>query len=483
MRGLLRRLRPAAKKTVSEQPNILFLMADQMRADALGIVNGWTCTPNLDRLAREGFLIRGTITNSAECIPARFSLALGLYPHQTGVWQNGVFTLNPECPNWMQAVERAGYRTSLFGKTHLHPHAGDLRERLHLMHAYGLQVVDETTGPHAAAHVLSNMTQSWQEQGLWERYREDVGDRVSSKRHLVRPSVLGAEHHYDVYVGRQAARYLADLDGRRPWFCWVSFGGPHEPWDAPEPYASLYEQTQIGPPVPRLRGSEQVRGLLRRAFDSVHYSPSLQPAEVRALRTNYAGNVTLIDEQIGSLLEVLRNRGELDRTLIVFTSDHGEMNGDQGLIHKANFLDPVVQVPLLVRPPAHGEARAGRQLNVIAELMDVGATLVDYAGGSLGPLSQARSLRPLLEGRAAFHRELAVSEFLGHTAIVDAGWKIEFGPDDRPTLLFDRNDDPLEQLNLVDDRRSSGLVATLSERLASFRAETPTPPIKAKYVD
>src|SRR5262245_24927900 len=271
------------------QPNILFIMADQMRADALGIINGWTRTPNLDRLARGGFLFRGVITNSAECIPARFSLALGLYPHQTGVWQNGTYTLNPELPNWMQAVEQAGYRTSLFGKTHLHPHEGDLRDRVHLMHAYGLQVVDETTGPHASAHVLSNMTQSWQEQGLWERYREDVGERIRSKRHLVRPSVLGAEHHYDVYVGRQAASYLAGLDGPQPWFCWVSFGGPHEPWDAPEPYASLYAQADIPSPMPRLRGHERVRGLLRRAFDSDYYSPPLPPDEVRAMRANYAG--------------------------------------------------------------------------------------------------------------------------------------------------------------------------------------------------
>src|SRR5215813_3853108 len=173
------------------QPNILFIMADQMRADALGIVNGWTRTPNLDRLASEGFLFRGLISNSAECIPARFSLATGLYPHQTGVWHNGVYTLNPECPNWMQTVEWAGYRTSLFGKTHLHPHVGDLRDRVHLMHAYGLQVVDETTGPHTSVNTLSNMTQSWQEQGLWELYCQDLSDRINSKRYVVRPSVLG----------------------------------------------------------------------------------------------------------------------------------------------------------------------------------------------------------------------------------------------------------------------------------------------------
>ena len=455
-------------------------MADQMRADALGVVNGWIQTPNLDRLAREGSLFHGVITNSAECVPARFSLALGLYPHQTGVWENGAYTLNPEFPNWMQAVERAGYRTSLFGKTHLHPHEGDLRDRLHLMHAYGLKVVDETAGPHASAHVLSNMTQVWQEQGLWERYREDVVDRVRTKRHVVRPSVLGAEHHYDVYVGRQAMSYLEGLgDDSRPWFCWVSFGGPHEPWDAPEPYASLYEKIDVGSPTSRLRGHEQIRGLLRRAFDSAHYSPQLDPDEVRALRTNYAGNVTLIDDQIGNILEILRKRGELDRTLIVFTSDHGEMNGDQGLLYKANFLDPAIQVPLIVRPPLGG----GRELRVIAEWMDVGATLVDYAGGSLPGLSQARSLRPLIEGRSTEHRDFAASEFLGHTAIVDQRWKIEFGPDGQPTLLFDRASDPLEQVNLVDDSGHTGTVAHLKERLATFRAATPKPSLKATYGD
>jgi choline-sulfatase len=464
----------------SVRPNILFVMADQMRADALGIVNGWTRTPNLDRLAREGFLFHGLFTSSAECIPARFSLALGLYPHQTGVWENRSCTLNPQCPNWMQAVEQAGYRTSLFGKTHLHPHEGDLRERVHLMHAYGLQVVDETTGPHASAHVLSNMTQSWQEQGIWESYREDVVSRVRTKRHVVRPSVLGPERHYDTYVGRQAASHLAGLKGQQPWFCWVSFGGPHEPWDAPEPYASLYDQTDIGSTIPRLRGHEQVRGLLRRAFDSGYYSPPLEPDEVRALRTNYAGNVTLIDDQIGNILEVVRGRGELDRTLIVFTSDHGEMNGDQGLIYKANFLDPVIQVPLIIRPPLGG-ATSGSELSVIAELMDVGATLVDYAGGRLAAQSQARSLRPLVESGTTAHRDFAVSEFLDHTAIVDHYWKIEFGPDGRPTLLFDRDGDPLEQVSLVDDSRYAHIIAELGNRLIAFRAATPNPPIKATY--
>lgn len=480
MKGFLRLFGSGGKMPVSPPPNILFLMADQMRADALGIVNGWIRTPNLDRLAREGFLFRGVVTNSAECIPARFSLALGLYPHQTGVWQNGTYTLNPECPNWMQAVERAGYRTSLFGKTHLHPHEGDLRDREPLMHAYGLQVVDETTGPHASIHTLSNMTQSWQEQGLWDLFRQDLTDRVNTKRHIVRPSVLGVEHYYDVYVGRQAAKYLENLEGSQPWFCWVSFGGPHEPWDAPEPYANLYEKADTGTLIPRLRGHEQVQGLLRKGFDSAYYSPFFEPGEIHAMRANYAGNVTLIDEQIGKILDVLRSRGELDSTLIVFTSDHGEMNGDQGLIYKANFLDPVLQVPLIVRPPVGAESR-GREIPAVAELMDVGATLVDYAGGQLAETSRARSLRPLIEGEVSRHREFAVSEFAGHTAMLDEQWKIEFTPEGQPALLLDRRNDPLEQINLVDDSRHAGVLSQFGDRLASFRAATPDPPVKATY--
>lgn len=466
---------------MSGQPNILFVMADQLRADALGLVNGWVRTPHLDRLAREGVLVRGTIANSAECIPSRFSLALGLYPHQTGVWQNETRTLNPRCPNWMQAVERAGYRTSLFGKTHLHPHEGDLREREHLVHAYGLQVVDETTGPHASAHVLSHMTQGWQERGLWERYREDVVERVATKRFVARPSVLGVADHYDVYVGTQAARHLAELARGEPWFCWVSFGGPHEPWDAPEPYASLYAAADVPPPLPRLAGHQRVRGLLRRTFDSALYSPAMDAEEVRALRANYAGKVTLIDEQIGALVEAVRRRGELAETLIVFTSDHGEMNGDQGLLYKANFLDPVIQVPLIVRPPAGGGA-AGRELSIVAELMDVGATLVDYAGGVQAEQSHARSLRPVIEGAASAHRDFAVCEFLGHGAIVERRFKLEVDAEERPALLLDRGNDPGEQVNLVDDDAYAAVRAELARRLRAFRDATPPPPIPATDV-
>jgi choline-sulfatase len=103
-------------------------------------------------LADEGVIFTNAFVNSAECVPSRLSLATGLYPHQFGVDKNLECTLNPAAPNWMRALLDAGYRTSFFGKSHLHPHKGDIRDRLHLMHSYGLQSVVETVGPRAAAH-------------------------------------------------------------------------------------------------------------------------------------------------------------------------------------------------------------------------------------------------------------------------------------------------------------------------------------------
>lgn len=135
------------------QPNVLFIMTDQQRWDAMSCSGDWVKNPNLDRIAAEGVRFSRCVTTTPICVPARVSLATGRYPHNTAVWHNLAYTLSPEAPTWMQAVRDAGYRTSLFGKTHLHPHQGDLRECEHPINAYGLDDVDEIGGPRASAVV------------------------------------------------------------------------------------------------------------------------------------------------------------------------------------------------------------------------------------------------------------------------------------------------------------------------------------------
>ena len=318
------------------KPNILLLMTDQQRADALGCVTPWMDTPHMGRIAAEGVRFSRCVTNSPVCIPARRSLATGHYPHNTGVWRNRTTQLDTEAPNWMRAVRDAGYRTSLFGKTHLNHAGDDLRTRAPLLTAQGIDDVYETVGPRQCARTLSHMTAEWQSLGIWDAYKRDFAERFATKPHLVRPSPLGFEHYYDTHVGQKAKAYLEAYDRDQPWCCWVSFGGPHEPWDTPEPWSSHYDPEQV-PPALRgdLRSGDRPRGQLDALFPRM---PALTPADVAALRANYAGNVSLIDDQIGQLFAAIERRGEWQNTVVVLCSDHGEMNGDYGLIYKGNFL-------------------------------------------------------------------------------------------------------------------------------------------------
>lgn len=450
------------------RPNILFLLMDQLRADGLGVTGGRVRTPNIDRLAEAGVVFEQVYANSAECIPARFSLATGLYPHQTGVDANGRATLNPAVPTWSRIVADAGYRTSLFGKTHLHPHEGDLRERVHLLHGQGFHEVDEVTGPRASADVASSMTEAWAARGALEDYRADLRERFATKPHLVRPTTLPLDLYYDVYVGTRARDHLARQPVGAPWMCWVSFPGPHEPWDAPEPYASMYRPEDMPEPLPQISGGFR-DGLVRRSIHEAEQRPPLELGDVARMRANYAGNVTLIDDQVGEILLALQSRGEYERTMIVVTSDHGELNGDHGFIYKSNFLDGSVRVPLLIRPPGGTEPR---RISALVELMDVAATIADTAepGATLG---YARSLRSVLEGDSR-HREVVHGQFDGHVMYVDARWKAEITPRDEVSMLVDRQSDPYEQQSLVGPATEQ-VQKRILQSVQRFKASTPAP--------
>ena len=459
-------------------PNILLLMTDQQRWDAMSCSGDWVQTPHLDRIASEGIRFTNCVTTSPVCIPTRLSLATGLYPHNTHVWNNMNHQMPAETPTWMQAVRDAGYRTSLFGKTHLHPHSGDLREREGLMNAYGLDDVNEIGGPRASAKVLSHMTAMWEEKGIWEGYRADYRERFSTKPHLVRASTLGFEDYADVYVGQQAKRYLQNYEREEPWCCWVSFGGPHEPWDTPEPYASMYDPADMPPAIPRpfteTRPTGHLDGLMQRV------NPTFEPGEIGRLRANYAGNVTLIDDQIGEILDTIEARGELENTIIIHTSDHGEMNGDYGLIYKSNFLNGAVRIPLLVRTPDTLRLQTpptGTICESPVEWIDIGPTLVELVGGELGHRQFGKSLCPVLTQPEATHRDFAISEIEGEIMLLSKEWKAALNADGEVYLLFDVQNDPNDIQNLAGRPEVADIETALRlqilERLMQTQLEKP----------
>jgi choline-sulfatase len=462
---------------MASKPNLLLIMADQLRADALGCTGGWVQTPNLDRLAREGVRFRNCVTTTPVCVPARLSLATGLYAHNTGVWNNMERDMAADTPTWMQAVRAAGYRTSLFGKTHLHRHHGDLREREDLMRAYGLDDIDEIGGPRASTRVMSHMTALWEKRGYLEAYREDYRDRFANCPQIDRPSPLPLELYADVYVGQSAKSYLKAYARPEPWCCWVSFGGPHEPWDAPDEYTQRYRAAEMPAPrsLPKETGARP-EGHLDQLAREHHQKFKLTSEQILALRRNYAGNVTLIDEQIGQILQTIEARGELENTLIVFTSDHGEMNSDCGMLYKSNFMDAAVRVPFIVKAPHTLSVKhAGKVCSAPVEWIDVGATLVDFAGGTYRHRQFARSVRTLLEDPTQRLRSEALSEIHNEVMLLDEQWKIALNEQGQVYLLFDLENDPDERINRAGNpvyrAQSDRLRLRILERLLSTQQD------------
>ncbi len=461
---------------LTDKPNILFIMTDQQRADAMGCSGGWVKTPNLDRIAAEGVRFTNAVTTSPVCVPARISQVTGLYPHNTHVWNNFRHDLPAETPTWWQAIRDAGYHTSLFGKSHLHRHTGDLRDREHLIHAYGIDDVDEIGGPRASTRCLSYMTEEWQQKELWDIYKEDYAERFRNGN-PARSSPLPLEEYADVYVGRLAKKYLAGYDRDQPWFCHVSFGGPHEPWDAPEPYAGMYSPEDMPLPIDSSKTlrKEDMPGVIGKKLAKSQLPFDNQQMQLMAARrANYAGNVTLIDDQIGEILEVVENRGELDNTVIVFSSDHGEMNGDHGLVHKGHFLNGALRVPLLVRTPATvSDTHRGTSVcDAPVEWFDIGPTLVEMAGGELAHQQFARSLSPVINEPNRVHRQFAVSEISREIMIMDKRWKLIFNRHGNPYLLFDQFNDPDETVNRLHDPENKELVKKMQVDLFRYLVQT-----------
>ncbi|MEK3724758.1 sulfatase family protein [Paenibacillus sp. FSL H8-0034] len=454
-----------------KRTNLLLIMVDQWRLDGLGATGGWAHTPNLDALVSEGTLFDNCLTNSPVCIPARLSFATGLYPHNTGVWGNVQHDMPADTETWMQAIQQAGYRTSLIGKSHLHRHEGDLRDREHLMNAYGFDDVDEIPGPRRSMYIRSNMTENWERLGLWEKYTTDYEERFANKPYVAKPSALPLEQYADVYVGQQTKKYLQDYNDDKPWFCTVSFGGPHEPWDAPEPYASMYSPGDMPKPIPNSPIDPGApKGFLNTLYKTGNsHSPEISDEEISRMRANYAGNITLIDEQIGEIIQVLKDKDEWEHTAVIFVSDHGEMNGDHGLIYKENFYNGAVKVPLIVRIPGEqGGPLIGNRYSEMVEWFDVGPTLCELAGGELNlRMGQqfGKSLVDVIKDPHKVHREEALCEIHNEIMIQNKEWKMALNGNGIPYMLFDLKKDPEERNNLAGKPEAESITHLLRDRL------------------
>jgi len=441
-----------------DRPNIILMITDQQRFDTIrGLGFPYMDTPNLDRLIAEGTRFTNCFITAPSCVPSRASLFTGYYPHTTGILKNGDTWRH----SWVEALAESGYTCINVGKMHTVPFETPMgfHERYVVenkdRYLEGRYYFDEwDKAMHARGHVK-------QQRELY-RQRDDYDERLGAFEWE-----LPEDLHSDVFVGGLATWWLETKpkpDG--PLFLEIGFPGPHPPYDPVKRYADPYMDRDL--PIAEvsegdLAGQPAVFEAMREHnaevdHDSIVHLLTPTPEQRKRQRAYYLANVTMIDEQVGRVLETLDVQGYLDDAVVIFTSDHGDCLGDHGHSQKWTMYDTITRVPAVVWAP--GRFAGGQAYDELCQMMDLGPTVLELAGVQLPEAMEAQSLMPALSGDVWDGRDyvfaehgrdgiLRETEFM--TMVRSRGWKLVHFLDSDEGQLFDLESDPGEVLNLWHD--------------------------------
>ena len=433
-------------------------MDDQHRFDYLGSAGaGFINTPSLDYLAGKGMRFTQCCTNSPVCAPARIGLATGLQPSRMGVTSNRSF-LPQSVSTYYQRLRDHGYRVGCVGKLDLakpDPYNGRNGDRP-CVFGFGFTHPEECEGKmHAGSSPtpIGPYTHYLYERGLLQAFHEDY--RIRKAKGWVKDashdSVLPADAFEDAYIGRRAAEWIENIPMDFPWHLFVSFAGPHDPFDPPTEYADRYRKVKMPEPI----------------HDSMEKKPArvrnrvgaMEQEEIAIARRQYCAAIELIDDQAGLILEALEHRGIRDHTYVIFASDHGEMIGDHGLFNKHVAYEPALRVPLIMAGPG---IRGNYVSDALVELIDLNPTICDLAGLPVQENIDALSIWPILRGQREVHRTETIATEEGYRCLRTAEYKYTETIGDL-TELYNLKSDPDELNNIAEDEPE--VVHTLSRRM------------------
>ena len=461
------------RNVMTQRPHILVFLADQQRADCVGYAgHPMLRTPNMDRLAAEGIRFDRCYTTSPLCVPARLAMTMGLYPHNSNFWQNGV-TTPLDGDTYMTRLRASGYRTCTIGENHLFPNTNcDMYANEPSLNAIGFDHAEDMPAVWQIIGSRSRYTDYLESLGLLDPLRqylralEAKPDRVRRFTAEALPA-LRAEHHIDAYIARRVERYVGEYDSDQPSFTFVGFAGPHEPWDAPDEYVRDYDACKVPDAIAEKPSGDWLPERSRRYQRWAQYLAPIDPAARRRVAIRYLGKIGQVDDAIGCVLAAYERKGWLENTAVIFSSDHGEMLGDLGRLSKSVLYESAVRVPMVLRLPQR--AHAGRRCAGFVETLDIHATILDLAGVDPWPHQDSRSLLPVATGQAERVRSDVLCEVHAHTMLRTEDWKIVVGRDGQTLQLFDMIQDSLEQVNLCGhpDYRTEELMmrSRLLERL------------------
>ena len=466
------------QKNENLRPNILWICTDQQRYDTIGALgNRYVSTPNIDRLVEEGVTFTHAYCQSPICTPSRGSFLTGMYPSAVHVNGNGneYFPDNP--PLVTRLLADAGYDCGLIGKLHLASAYGRIEPRVNDGYRY------------------------WQYSHAprddWET-GHGYADWVRSKGHILgelTKSIAGvpAELHQTTWCAEKTIEFVRQ-ERDTPWLASVNIYDPHPPFNPPQTYRNMFDPADMPGPLFRESDLEQQRKLEAVDFQSkgrfpeeldirspiVPQSPgagevaSAGGRDAKTLQAAYYAMIKLIDDVLGRILETLEETGQRERTVIIFTSDHGEMLGDHGLIQKGcRFYEGLVRVPLIFSWPGHFEQ--GLRSDALVGLLDKVPSLLDLAGLEISDRMQGMSLLPILKGEVppSHHRDFVRCEFYDAldqpdgtfaTMYRDRRYKLVMYHGHAHGELYDLETDPGEFENLWDASSAQSLKLDLMKR-------------------
>ena len=502
---------------MTAKPNILFIMADQLRWDYLGCAgHPHVRTPNIDRLAARGVRFDRAFVQSPVCGGSRMSTYSGRYNLTHGATYNN-FPLRIDEKTIGDYLAPQGYRSVLVGKTHFKPDLAAMQrlgidpgtnpglpywqcgfepyERDDGLHP---EVDGKLYGPDPAYNRYLRQlgyagVNPWHE---WANSAVGAGGEILSgwaMRNARLPARIPEKHSETAYMTDRAIEFMSKA-GEGPWCLHVSYIKPHWPYLAPAPYHAMYGPEHVLPAnrtAAERASPHPVVAAFMRHDESVNFARD----EVRTtVIPTYMGLISQFDAHVGRLVAHLEERGEIDNTIIVVTSDHGDYLGDHWLGEKDLFHEEIVRVPLIiVDPRSAAEACRGTVSAALVEAIDLAPTFLDWAGGPPEPERlEGRSLRSLLETgdqtpgsgtrepwrdavfcdsdfalrHARRHLDLPVDRARGFM-VRTARWKYVHFPD-FPPQLFDLVADPAEQADLGQSPAQADVRAELKDRLLAW---------------
>ena len=450
------------------RPNILLLMTDEHGAQFSGTYgHPFIATPAMDRLAADGVTFDAAYCNNPLCVPSRLSFMTGQYTHRCRGWDNAT-PLAPDAVTWAHLLRARGYDVALSGKMHLigddhlHGFQEQLARDLHIELQHPIFPWDDGVPEAREPWPGVVCTESRVPPGPGGEGTVAAGQDSGAA-----PTGPGRTPEIDADDAAVAAalsylRRRAHGRAERPFALCVGLIAPHFPFVVPEPFFSQYFPHHADlPHLPpdHLDALPPAAQRLRRAFGFWGHSE----AQVRRARAAYYGLVSYADDKLRQLLDALDEYGLTADTVVVHTSDHGEMLGEHGLWRKMSFYEQSARVPLQIRWP--GRAAGGRRVGECVSLVDLAATIVDAAGADAGEAEMdGRSLRALLAGPDPEWRDEAFAEHTAHgtdraRAMLRRGrWKLCLsGGEDLEPELYDLDQDPGEITNLAGDPAAAGV--------------------------